>query len=295
MTTRIADATHGMMFAARHLSEQDRWDEARRIVGEIQALERATHPDGGAETEEGKDVRAREALALAGQLVRAVAGWAIDHIAGVASDAASSAEPTPPDDHRHEARGWSVRIDDGNADTVGRAVLTQLIDCNPGAFPQDAKRAAIASLDALGYGEVMPLVQPTTIDRRRRLSELRGQAKALAHAEYRTHLPNARKGEARKEVAAAYGIASETLRATWALRVPRELTEGEAERMLAEARRYAGARIVPDPDALPGCATRIFGDGTMAHGLDPYSDEALRSDGDAYQRLLGFDRSPITR
>lgn len=82
-----------MIFPNRRLSEEDRWRDAERLIRQISALERETDPAGGTTTQDGKDAKAREALDLAGHLVQVVAGWAVDHVAGVAAETAAAQEP----------------------------------------------------------------------------------------------------------------------------------------------------------------------------------------------------------
>ena len=54
------------------------------LIKTLEELEEKTRPNGGAETELGKDLAAFQALKFARYLVDAVAGWALDHQIGLA-------------------------------------------------------------------------------------------------------------------------------------------------------------------------------------------------------------------
>jgi hypothetical protein len=54
-----------------------------QLLEQLEALEKKTRPSGGDMTAHDKDQNATVALRLTGELVRAVAGWAIDHSIGV--------------------------------------------------------------------------------------------------------------------------------------------------------------------------------------------------------------------
>src|SRR6202140_644747 len=55
------------------------------LLGRLDELEKQTRPSGGTVTSKSKDMAAFDALELAGELVAAVAGWAIDHQIGLAA------------------------------------------------------------------------------------------------------------------------------------------------------------------------------------------------------------------
>ena len=71
------------------------------LIDKLSELERKTNPEGGARTAKRKDLAAFRALRTAGKLVNALAGWALDHQAGLALknlklDAACSMSRFPP-------------------------------------------------------------------------------------------------------------------------------------------------------------------------------------------------------
>ena len=65
----------------RPLSENP---HALGLLNRLGELEKRTRPEGGPSTSQGKDLAAFDALCAAGELVRYVAGWAIDHEIGLA-------------------------------------------------------------------------------------------------------------------------------------------------------------------------------------------------------------------
>jgi hypothetical protein len=90
------------------------------LVDRLQELEQRTHPKDGLKSAKGKDDAALKALELAGVLVSVVAGWAIDHAAGLALEGLTFVPRAPhgeqdrpvfreaaarADNHRHERNG----------------------------------------------------------------------------------------------------------------------------------------------------------------------------------------------
>src|SRR4051812_16233871 len=60
-------------------------DWADGLIKRLIELRDKTNPDKGSSAASGKDLAAFEALQCAGDLVKALAGWAIDHQIGLAS------------------------------------------------------------------------------------------------------------------------------------------------------------------------------------------------------------------
>ena len=66
------------------------WNQSERdkyvagLIDRLNELERKTHPTLGAQSAKGKNRAASHALRIAGDLVNALAGWALDHQAGLA-------------------------------------------------------------------------------------------------------------------------------------------------------------------------------------------------------------------
>src|SRR5271163_1769507 len=67
------------------------------LMDRLQELKQKTHPEGGSKSAKNKDLAAFEALQLAGVLVQCVAGWAVDHEAGLALEGLEFVPSVPPE------------------------------------------------------------------------------------------------------------------------------------------------------------------------------------------------------
>ena len=122
------------------------------LVSRLLDLRARTDPASTEGTAKGKDLLAFEALCVAGDLVEALAGWAIDHQIGLASEGLAFVPLQPSgttnhpeylearaavDNHRHEYAGAALRVSpDGLTDlTVARQLIINLLQANPGGFP----------------------------------------------------------------------------------------------------------------------------------------------------------------
>jgi hypothetical protein len=181
-------------------------------------------------------MNAFQALELAGELVRSVAGWALDHQYGLALHGLEFLPLYPlrvrrlpeyienrrlVDDHRHELSGASVTRQVEIEPQIARKLLYNLLYANPGGFPDSLQHLAMQALKALDFGEVPALFEPAGKYVKAAYRELQLQLWALALMEYRATI-NGAKTEARKEVAAAYNVASSTL-TTWEYRLRQKL------------------------------------------------------------------------
>ena len=63
-------------------SERDKY--VADLIDRLRELEIKTDPKGGAQSAKGKNLAASEALGIASNLVKVLAGWALDHQAGLA-------------------------------------------------------------------------------------------------------------------------------------------------------------------------------------------------------------------
>jgi len=106
-------------------SERDKY--VAGLIDQLRELETKTDPKGGAQSAQGKSLAALEALGIASTLVKLLAGWALDHQAGLALKGVKhvalagtklsegsdhSSRPATDDDHRHEWYGriWGGRL-----------------------------------------------------------------------------------------------------------------------------------------------------------------------------------------
>jgi hypothetical protein len=172
--------------------------EVIRILNALDILERGSRPSLGADANE-KDVAASYAIAFAGDLVDYVAGWAIDHQRGLAQRTLGERElrkeqfkspikptfeprypaPEPPDeDHRDEKEG-AFR---GPLDPVQtRRFLFEFLS---GLAPRLVPRDVVEAIEALDYGETLPIFQSAYTSKRTGLIEFRAKLRAIMFIEY---------------------------------------------------------------------------------------------------------------
>ena len=83
------------------------------LLNRLAELERRSDPSGGTNSAKGKDLAAFDALETAGELVRTVAGWAIDHQAGLAVEELSFVPLRPSQTKQHpQYRAQRDAVDD---------------------------------------------------------------------------------------------------------------------------------------------------------------------------------------
>ena len=123
------------------------------LLAELAELELSTNPDAGAETAAKKGARAFRALQIAGQLVRTVAGWAVDHYYGMSMRGLSFVPTAPPTGEQHsEYLSLLKRVDDHQLEKDGflaqrrrepinpalaQRLIYNLLHTNLGGFPQE--------------------------------------------------------------------------------------------------------------------------------------------------------------
>jgi hypothetical protein len=170
----------------------------RALIERLDSLEKRTRPSGGEETEHGKDLAAFQALHFAGDLVRHVAGWAIDHQIGLATARLGFVPLGTPqvkahddyiearamvDGHEHERIGGnSIDLDPLTA----RDALINLLLANSGGFSQSVQRPAIEALEALEFGEVTPMVARAKSNQKVKLIEARLQLEIIGFVEFQS-------------------------------------------------------------------------------------------------------------
>jgi hypothetical protein len=66
------------------LNQSERDEYVAHLIDQLRDLERKTDPKDGARSAGGKDLAAAHALRIVGDLINALAGWALDHQAGLA-------------------------------------------------------------------------------------------------------------------------------------------------------------------------------------------------------------------
>jgi hypothetical protein len=241
------------------------------LLKRLAELERKTCPT---EAPEGKDFAAFTALQYAGKLVQAVAGWAIDHQAGLAMKGLSFVPLQPSgtkqhkeylaalmavDSHEHERAGGQLYQSFQASDPVLlRQLLLNLLRPNSGGFPIWLTWRIVGALEGLKFGESSPVFMPVETDAKVRLQEMRLQLEALCFVEYRS-AKGMKKLVAFDQVARALGVDSSTLRG-WGPRLRRNgLGNLEVARHFSIAKNFASHFGRPDAD-LAKNADQRFGD-----------------------------------
>jgi hypothetical protein len=180
----------------------------------------------------------------------ALAGWALDHQAGLAMKGLQFVPRQPSgtrdhpeylqlrsvvDDHAHERNG---AFRNGDLDPiVARRLLVNLLYANPGGFQFALQQMAMEALKALDYGEVQPMLARLQDGRKRGLTVRRLELRAVGFVEYRrTRFGN--KARALQDVASALGVGVETIR-SWERRLRREFGDLEVLRTLSFAHNSA--------------------------------------------------------
>jgi hypothetical protein len=222
------------------------------LVDRLIDLQNKTNPEMEARSERGKDLAAFHALRCAGEIVEALAGWAIDHQIGLAAEGLefvprqpSGTEEHPEyldalkevNDHRHEKKGAELLRDRVLDPMVARQLTLNLIKTNPGGFPVNLTKMLEEALKGLPYNDVRPLLAPTAAGRKVSYREQQLQLQAIGFVNYRVGR-GLKKFQAIKDVANAYGVGEHTLRG-WEPRLREELGSLEVERTISFAKNSA--------------------------------------------------------
>jgi hypothetical protein len=221
-------------------------EKVRALLEQLEQLEKSTRPSGGEQTAAGKDRAAFQALQTAGELVKQVAGWAIDHQIGLATKGLGYVPAGPPgarehpdfiaarlaaNSHEHERVGASVKTLDP---VTERAALLNLLIANPGGFPAVVQRPAREALEALAFEEVLPILAPVKGNRKAKLGELRLQLRVVGFLEFQI-ATGVKKLEAVKTASRALCAGESTIKG-WEYRLRKELGPLTVARTIA---RYA--------------------------------------------------------
>jgi transposase-like protein len=211
-TRRLQRSEHSPNFA----DDKD----VRDMLLQLDQLERQTdpqHPDG----EYDKDASANKALRIVSDLCDYVSGWAMDHKIGLAIEGIGNIPDLParmrtPDydelrksasSHRHEAAGQSRDLTSG----VQRKALSNIFNAIAASRRETLFDPLAEALQALEFGERLPLFQAPKDGRKRQFRELRLQLYALCFIEYKDALGSP-KNELQSEVAETFGVSFHTVR-----------------------------------------------------------------------------------
>jgi hypothetical protein len=265
----------------RHRSAEYRPDAhekyVRTLLDRLSELEASTRPSRGPKSEKGKDLAALQALELAGKLIEAVAGWAIDHQIGLALEGRSFVPLQPmqtkehrdylearqqADSHRHEREGGAVLTGvamDRLTTEAKRLALMNLLLANSGGFPVNLSRELREGLVSLQAGFQTQIMRPATNHDHYGPIALECQMRALEYIEYQVKSKKRPKAKAQEKAAAAFSVSAETIR-TWEKRLRERLGRLTVSRRLAFVANHAshGDRDTKFGDAFLEAAAADF-------------------------------------
>jgi hypothetical protein len=220
----------------------------RDMLLRLDQLERQTdfrHP----KSENDKDALANEALRIASELGTYVSGWATDHKIGLAIEGfgnipdLATQTRTPAynnlresvNSHRHEAAAQSRDLASG----VQRKALSNLFNAMASGFHKSLCDPLAEALEALEYGETLPIFEPVKNGRKRQFRELKLQLWALCYIEYKRIL-GVPKNRLQSDVEEAFGVSEHTVRG-WERQLPAQLDPFYVANALSRAKRCGEA------------------------------------------------------
>jgi hypothetical protein len=217
-----------------------------RMLQKLDALERHTRPSSGVSAH-GKDFAAFEALSMASWLVQYVAGWAIDHQRGLAERGlrfvprGNNQTQTSPhylerraevDQHEHEINGDSLNpLEPAQARLF---VFNMLRAMHHLKLPSEI----VEALEALDYGQTLPILEKTRTSKRMGLVEYRAKLVAICYIEYQ-YKKGIKKYVSMEDVANAFGATRDVIK-DWPVEVRAALGNLEVERMVSMSRNLGG-------------------------------------------------------
>jgi hypothetical protein len=182
------------------------------IFHSLLRLRAQTDPHHGQSSAIDKRKRAIEATDLGMHLVRGLAGWAVDQIAG--SELAPDEDPNL---HKHEFAGRSISNRDFVADPKRyRLALAGVFRSLANLLPEGTAKALSEAMRALNMGEVRPILAPlATGEHGKAYTVWRRRKEAVLRYEYlkeKHRVQGQRKTlkDLRKKVAKAFGMDVET-------------------------------------------------------------------------------------
>lgn len=227
------------------------------LLQRLRELEEGSRPSGGTTTAKDKDWHADDALRLAGELVDALAGWAIDHQIGLASAGLERVPPQPDglnnnalaeyvsqkaavDLHEHELAGRDIESD-RNDPQFARRCLINLLE-HPGTVPDWLRTLSVTGLRALEFGdEAPPIFERNPNGNKREEAIRRYELRLLEIVEYRKVAYGTNKGDTEIEIAERIGIEQDTVHG-WRKRLVTTFGKLHVDRHFAVARNYASSQ-----------------------------------------------------
>jgi hypothetical protein len=197
------------------------------------------------DSETNKDALASKALKIASKLVVYVSGWAMDHKVGLAIEGLGNIPDlatqtrTPAynelresvNSHRHEAAGKSTNLTSG----AQRKALSNLFNAMARGLDGSLWDSLAEALEALEYGDTLPIFEPVKSGRKKQFRELKLQLLALCFIEYKQVLGGL-KYRLQSDVEEAFGVSVSTVRG-WERQLPTQLDPFYVANSLLRAKR----------------------------------------------------------
>jgi hypothetical protein len=138
--------------------------------------------------------------------------------------------------HRHEVAGQSTDLPDDER----RKALSNLFNAMTNPFRQSPWDTLAEALQALEFGETLPILEPVKSGRKKGFRELRLQLYALCFIEYKQALGGSKKYKLQSEVKEAFGVSSDAVRG-WHRQLSTQLDPFYVANALSRARRCGEA------------------------------------------------------
>lgn len=188
----------------------------QEIVEDLLEIEARSHPQNPSPDE--KELDSIRALAAAGDLVELLAGWAIDHRAGMILNGATvfpwlqddQEAHTEANSHRHEEMGSTYLQDKAPGDPLqNRHIIAEVVARVP-LLPAALRNEISEALQAVDFGETHDLLLPPKGQHKNAYTKWRLRLRAIEHA-YFLYGGGETKETAFYQVAEAYGVADSTV------------------------------------------------------------------------------------
>jgi hypothetical protein len=258
------------------------------ILDRLRILQNETDPASGETASHDKDLKAQEALGLAGNLVAIVAGWAVDHQAGLVKDGTKpmgwvpdalrdrfAKEIVSVNQHEHERRGGHP--DFHLNELEARKLLQIMLERNPGALPDDLTSTVCHELNRIAIGEPSPMFQVRPSSNKKSYRSVVLEAWVSAMVAFRMEFNNMSWEEATQAVADKFGKGFDTIKG-WETNAKKKFGNLEIEMIKGRAREAARAEraerdaaLANKPLARPGLYAAGFDDEALAALVDEYN------------------------
>jgi hypothetical protein len=261
-------------------------DSVIHTLKALDRLEQETRPSSDSNAA-GKDRASVMALTLAAKLVQEIAGWAIDHQLGKAkkglgleplvlgSDPEGLERVAALDVHDHEREG----IVSGELNPIQtRRFLLNLL--GPMASPLSIPNNVIEALEALDFGETLPVFMKAPTTKRSGLTEYRAKLGAIAFIEFENE-KGVKKHISTQVVADEFLVTQASVN-DWKVELRTALGAFEVDRFLGIARAFGRAAHaeVREKDGPPGVRDHLedrFGRPALQRAAERYKARSRKA------------------